>query len=63
MKNQTNLIKRIRNIIVGNTLPANEDLWLDTSEGEKKVVLKYKGNPIVGGGSNSGYSSTKQLVN
>lgn len=62
MKNKTNLIKRIRNIIVGNTLPANEDLWLDTSEGEKKGVLKYKGNPIVGGGGNSGYSSTKQTV-
>ena len=61
MKNQTNLIKRIRNIIVGNTLPANEDLWLDTSEGEKKGVLKYKGNPIVGG-SNSDNSSTKQTV-
>ena len=66
MKNQTNLIKRIRNIIVGNTLPANEDLWLDTSDGEKKSVLKYKGNPIVGGGgggsTNPDYNVTKQTV-
>lgn len=62
MKNKTNLIKRIRNIIVGNTLPANEDLRLDTSEGEKKGVLKYKGNPIIGGGGSSDYSSTKQTV-
>ena len=46
MKNKTNLFRRIRNIIVGNTLPKNEDLWLDTSEGEKKATLKYKGNAI-----------------
>lgn len=49
MKNETNLFKRIRNIIVGNTLPKNEDLWIDTSNGEKNAVLKYKGYPIVGG--------------
>ena len=50
MKNKTNLFKRIRNIIVGNTLPKNEDLWIDTSNGEKNAVLKYKGNPLIGGG-------------
>lgn len=54
MKNETNLFKRIRNIIVGNTLPKNEDLWIDTSNGEKNAVLKYKGNPLSGGGSGSG---------
>lgn len=57
MKNETNLFKRIRNIIVGNTLPKNEDLWIDTSNGEKNAVLKYKGNPLVGGGSGSGGGS------
>lgn len=53
MKNKTNLFKRIRNIIVGNTLPKNEDLWIDTSNGEKNAVLKYKGNPLTGGGGRS----------
>ena len=60
MKNETNLFKRIRNIIVGNTLPKNEDLWIDTSNGEKNAVLKYKGYPIAGGGSGSGSGSDYQ---
>lgn len=52
-----NIFKKIRNIIVGNTQPNNDALWIDTSSGEKNAVLKYKGNPVVGSGSNGGSST------
>lgn len=66
MNNKPTLFKRIRNIIVSTIMPRyQEDLWLDISNGEKKAVLKYKGNPLVGGGSgngNSDYTITKSCV-
>ena len=42
-----NVFKKIRNIIVGNTKPSDDALWIDTSEGESKAVIKYKGSPIL----------------
>lgn len=58
----------IDRIIVGNNNPHNNNtLWVDTSNGEKKAVLKYKGNPLIGGGSGSGsggsdYQSSGSIV-
>lgn len=40
----------IDRVVVSNTNPHNNNaLWIDTSNGEKNAVLKYKGNPLVGG--------------
>lgn len=45
----------IDRVVVSKTNPHNNNaLWIDTSNGEKNAVLKYKGNPLVGGGSGSG---------
>ena len=65
MNNKPTLFKRIRNIIVSTIMPRyQEDLWLDISNGDKNAVLKYKGNPLVGGGSESGsdYQSSGSIV-
>lgn len=45
----------IDRVVVSKTNHHNNNaLWIDTSNGEKSAVLKYKGNPLVGGGSGSG---------
>lgn len=50
-----NVTKVIDKTVVGKTMPTNPNtLWIDTSNGEKNAVLKYKGYPLVGGGSGSG---------
>ena len=42
----------IDRIMVGPNNPHNNNtLWIDTSNGEKNAVLKYKGNPLSGSGN------------
>lgn len=45
----------IDRVVVSKTNPHNNNaLWIDTSNGEKNAVLKYKGNPLSNGGSSGG---------
>lgn len=54
-----NVTKVIDKTVVGKTMPTNPNtLWLDTTEGEKNAILKYKGNPVVGGSNGSGSGGT-----
>lgn len=59
----------IDRVMVSKTNPHNNNaLWIDTSNGEKNAVLKYKGYPLVGGasgggsGSGSDYQSSGSIV-